>query len=163
MFHGLVELFAAAAWAVWEGCNYFTESGVPVLPRPHRAVYTPGHFPDREPTMIRWKRLFPAAWLALLTLMGSACPAGGQTGVPAVQALAQDEFRMEGTVRKAEVGVNCWRLEAKDGASYELRPEQAPAGLFVDGRAVTLVLKKRADLMSTCMVGQIVDVVRVET
>ncbi len=162
MIHGLVELFGAAAWAVWAGCDYLTESGVLVLPRPHRADYTPGHFPDREPKMIRWTKLAPAAWLALITLMGSACPAGGQTGVPRMQALAEDEFRMEGTVRKAEVGMHCWRLEAKDGASYELRPEQVPAGLLTDGKAVTLVLKKRTDVMSTCMVGQIVDVVRVE-
>lgn len=160
---GLLELFAAAAWAVWAGCDCLAEPGVPVLPRAHSAVYTPGHCPDRELMMIRWRKLVPAAWLTLLTLTGSACPAGGQTGAPAMQALAEDEFRMEGTVRKAEVGMNCWRLEAKDGASYELRPDQAPAGLLVDGRAVTLVLKKRADLMSTCMVGQIVDVVRVES
>ena len=113
--------------------------------------------------MITWQRTARAAWLGLLTLMGAACSAGGQTGDPKVQALAQDEFRMEGTVRKAEVGTNCWRLEGKDGASYELRPEQAPADLLTDGKAVTLVLKKRADLMSSCMVGQIVDVVRVET
>ncbi len=113
--------------------------------------------------MIRWRGLAPPAWLALITLLGSACPAGGQTGVPGVQSPAQGEFRMEGTVRKVEVGMNCWRLEAKDGASYELRPEQAPAALFTDGKVVTLVLKKRADLMSTCMVGQIVDVVRVES
>lgn len=113
--------------------------------------------------MIRWNTLVPAAGLTLLTLTGSACPAGGQTGVPAVQALAQDEFRAEGVVRKAEVGMHCWRLEAKDGASYELRPDQAPAAVLVDGKGVTLVLKKRADLMSTCMVGQIVDVVRVES
>jgi len=110
-------------------------------------------------------RRWPArtAWLALFTLTAAACPAGSQTGDPTVQALAQDEFRMEGTVRKAPVGMNCWRLEARDGASYELRPDQAPASLLVEGKAVVLVLKKRSDLMSTCMVGQIVDVVRVES
>lgn len=113
--------------------------------------------------MITWHKTARAAWLGLLTLIGAACPAGGQTGDPSVQALMQDEFRVEGTVRKAEVGVNCWRLEGKDGASYELRPEQAPAELFADEKAVTLVLKKRADLVSSCQVGQIVDVVRVES
>lgn len=113
--------------------------------------------------MITLRRTARAAWLGLLTLMGAACSAGGQTGDPGVAALAQDEFRIEGIVRKAEVGANCWRLEGKDGASYELRPEQAPADLFVEAKVVTLVLKKRTDLMSTCMVGQIVDVVRVES
>lgn len=113
--------------------------------------------------MIISRRTARAAWLGLLTLMGTACTAGGQTGDPRVQALGQDEFRMEGIVRKAEVGANCWRLEGKDGASYELRPEQAPADLFAEGKAVALVLKKRSDLMSSCMVGQIVDVVRVES
>lgn len=113
--------------------------------------------------MAAWKSMARAVGLGLLILTSAACSAGGQTGDPRVQALAQDEFRVEGTVRKAEVGVNCWRLEAKDGASYELRPEQAPAGLLTADKAATLVLRKRTDLMSTCMVGQIVDVVRVES
>jgi len=113
--------------------------------------------------MIRWRRMVPAVWLGLVTYMVTACPAGGQSGVPRMQALAEDEFRVDGTVRKAEVGANCWRLEARDGSSYELRPEQAPSELFTDGKVVTLVLRKRVDLMSTCMVGQIVDVVRVES
>ncbi len=113
--------------------------------------------------MMTWRCTARAAWLGLSTLMGAACTAGGQTGDSSVKALAQDEFRMEGIVRKAEAGANCWRLEAKDGASYELRPEQAPAELLADGKAVTLILKKRTDLMSTCMVGQIVDVVRVDS
>jgi hypothetical protein len=34
--------------------------------------------------------------------------------------------------------------------------------LLVDGKRSTLVLRPRTDLMSTCQVGQIVDVVRVE-
>ena len=76
--------------------------------------------------------------------------------------LQADEIRATGTVEKTEVGVNCWRLAAEDGASYELRTDQAPAALLEHGRKVTVVLKPRTDLMSSCQVGKLVDVVRIE-
>jgi hypothetical protein len=92
-----------------------------------------------------------------MTLLLACAPKGGT-----VAALAADEFRVTGMVSKSEVGANCWRFAGPDGKGYELRPDQAPAEVLVDGRSATLILKARSDLMSTCMVGQIVDVVRVE-
>ena len=97
--------------------------------------------------------------IGLVAALLVACQSGGQSQVAQVQA---DEIRATGMVEKAEVGVNCWRLAAEDGASYELRVDQAPADLLVQGRKVTVVLKPRADLMSACQVGKLVDVVRVE-
>ena len=97
--------------------------------------------------------------IGLVAALMVACQSGGQNQVAQVQA---DEIRATGMVEKAEVGVNCWRLAAEDGASYELRVDQAPADLLVQGRKVTVVLKPRADLMSACQVGKLVDVVRVE-
>jgi hypothetical protein len=79
-----------------------------------------------------------------------------------VKPLSSDEIRVSGTIELTPVGVNCWRLTSKDGKNYELRADQAPSGLLTSGRAVTLVLKLRSDLMSACQVGQIADVVRVE-
>jgi hypothetical protein len=76
--------------------------------------------------------------------------------------LASDEIRVAGTVKLSEVGVGCWQLLVTDGTSYELRPGQAPATLLVDGKQATVVLRMRPDLMSSCQVGQIVDVVRIE-
>ncbi len=75
--------------------------------------------------------------------------------------LQADEVQVTGTVQKTPVGINCWRFEAEDGTGYELRPDQAPTDVLVDGRRVALVLRKRTDLASSCMVGQLVDVVRV--
>ncbi len=96
------------------------------------------------------------------TLLGlvllAACPPKGAN----MPALATDEFRATGTVSKTAVGVNCWRFEATDGSGYELRPDQAPAEVLADGKRFTLILKKRTDVMSTCMVGPIVDVIRIE-
>lgn len=96
------------------------------------------------------------------TLLGlvvlAACPPKGAN----MPALAADEFRATGTVSKTPVGDNCWRFEATDGTGYELRPDQAPAAVLADGKRFTLVLRKRTDVMSTCMVGQIVDVIRIE-
>jgi hypothetical protein len=88
-----------------------------------------------------------------------ACQSGAQSQVAQLQT---DEIRATGMVEKSEVGVNCWRLAGEDGVSYELRVDQAPAELLQHGRKVTVVLKPRTDLMSTCQVGKIVDVVRVE-
>ncbi len=79
-----------------------------------------------------------------------------------VKPLGSDEIRVSGTIELTPVGVNCWRLTGKDGKNYELRADQTPSGLLTNGRAVTLVLKLRSDLMSACQVGQIADVVRVE-
>jgi hypothetical protein len=72
------------------------------------------------------------------------------------------ELRVSGTVHLLAVEGGCWQLEATDGTRYELRPEQAPAGVLRDGAEVTLVVRPRDDLGSTCMVGRVVDVRRVE-
>lgn len=92
----------------------------------------------------------------LLAALGACAPSGGR-----MAELQADEVQAAGTVQKTSVGINCWRFEAEDGTGYELRPDQAPAEVLVDGRRVVLVLRKRADLASSCMVGQLVDVVRV--
>ncbi|MDZ4862530.1 MAG: hypothetical protein SGJ01_03715 [Gemmatimonadota bacterium] len=97
--------------------------------------------------------------IGLVAALMVACQPGGQGQVAQIQA---DEIRAKGMVEKAEVGVNCWRLAAEDGTSYELRADQAPVELLVHGRKATVVLKLRTDLMSVCQVGKLVDVVRVE-
>ncbi len=71
-------------------------------------------------------------------------------------------FRATGTVRSVNVEGGCWRFEANDGKHYELSRGSAPAGLLADGKQAILILRPRPDLMSTCMVGPIVEVVRVE-
>lgn len=88
-------------------------------------------------------------------------PSAAPSAAPSV-ALAADEIRVQGKVKASQVGVGCWQFVGDDGNNYELRKGQAPTTLFVDGTRATLVLRRRADLMSTCQVGQIVDVVRVE-
>jgi hypothetical protein len=69
---------------------------------------------------------------------------------------------VSGVVRRVEVSGGCWQLVADDSTRYELRAGQAPADLLVDQKRVRATLKQRPDLMSSCMVGQIVDVVRVD-
>jgi len=103
--------------------------------------------------LYRLSRSVRILWLVLLPSVG-ACQQ--------VKPLSSDEIRVSGTVEHTEVGVDCWRLAGSDGKGYELRKDQVPFGLLVDGRKVTLVVKPRVDLMSSCQVGQIVDVVRIE-
>ncbi len=73
------------------------------------------------------------------------------------------EIRVSGTVRFVSVEGGCWQLQAQNGARYELRRTQAPSRVFVDGAQVVLVVRLRTDLGSTCMVGDVVDVERVES
>jgi hypothetical protein len=73
------------------------------------------------------------------------------------------EVRVSGTVHLLAVEGGCWHLAATDGARYELRPEQAPAGVLQDGAQVTVIVRPRGDVGSSCMVGQVVDVRRVES
>lgn len=109
-----------------------------------------------------WQGTLRALTLSALTVTLGTCAAGKPgTGSEAGGSM-NDELRVVGTVKAAKVGVNCWTLQGSDGTSYELRVDQAPTDVLVDGKQVTLVLRKRIDLMSTCMAGQIVDVVRVE-
>ncbi len=70
-------------------------------------------------------------------------------------------LRVTGTVRKTEVGVNCWRFEASDGTGYELMPSLTPEEVLRDGQRFTLILQPRDGMMSTCMVGKIVEVIRI--
>ena len=61
------------------------------------------------------------------------------------------------------IGDGCWQLRADDGTTFELRAEQAPARVLVDGARVSLVLDVRKDLTSACQVGRVADVKRVES
>ena len=82
-------------------------------------------------------------------------PAAGQPG-------DTTQMRVTGTVRAVGVEGGCWQFEADDGRKFELARSFAPAALLQDGKKATLVLKARGDLMSTCMIGPIVEVVQVE-
>jgi len=95
----------------------------------------------------------------ILLLLGLALTQGCHK----MSALQADEILVTGTVRQTGIEGGCWFLEGGDGTRYELRPKQAPDSLLVDGARAVVVVKKRIDLMSTCQVGQIVDVVRVDS
>lgn len=86
-----------------------------------------------------------------------SCSAGTDAFAPSV------EIRVSGTVRFVSVEGGCWQLQAPNGARYELRRTQAPSPVLVDGAQVVLVVRLRTDLVSTCMVGDIVDVERVDS
>lgn len=111
------------------------------------------------------------AALALALLLG--CRAGANqgsevnrpdSGPPAAQEPMTDSttFRASGTIHSVNIEGGCWRFDAQDGKHYEISQSSAPSGLLVDGKQATLTLRPRPDLMSTCMIGPIVEVVKVE-
>ena len=83
---------------------------------------------------------------------------------PASQEPVTDSttVRTSGTVHAVNLEGGCWRFDAQDGRQFEIEKASAPDGLLVDGKQVTLTLRPRPDLMSTCMIGPIAQVVRVE-
>ena len=111
--------------------------------------------------------------LALVPLLLHGCRAGanagGETNRPDSAAPAGQEpmtdsttIRASGTVHAVNVEGGCWRFDTQDGRHFEIVKAGAPTGLLVDGKQATLVLRPRPDLMSTCMIGPIAEVVRVE-
>jgi hypothetical protein len=100
--------------------------------------------------------------VTLLALIGSiGCSAKPPEPTTASQQSGDSSgMTVSGVVKRVQVSGGCWQLAGNDSTNYELRADQAPAELLVDQKQVTVTLKPRPDLMSTCMVGQIVDVVR---
>ena len=107
-------------------------------------------------------RIGRGRWAAVALGLVLGCAARLAEGAAgAGQPAEAGMLRVTGTVRKTEVGVNCWRFEASDGTGYELMPSLAPEEVLRDGQRFTLILQPREGVMSTCMVGRIVEVIRI--
>jgi hypothetical protein len=89
---------------------------------------------------------------------------GARADSPGFEPAMNDttSFRASGTIRSVNIEGGCWRFDAQDGKHYEIASASAPAGFLTDGKAATLTLRLRPDLMSTCMIGPIVEIVKVE-
>jgi hypothetical protein len=61
----------------------------------------------------------------------------------------------EGTVEHVDVAGDCWRIASHDGVNYE--PLNLPDEFKKDGLAVRFSAKRRDDMVTTCMVGQVVE------
>ena len=61
----------------------------------------------------------------------------------------------EGTVQFVDVSGGCWRIVGYDGVNYE--PVNLPDEFKKDGLAVRFSAKLREDLVSKCMVGQLIE------
>ncbi len=116
-------------------------------------------------------QLLPRTTLALAGILVLACRpasnAGSDASRPDTSSAVQEPMsnptiRSAGTVRSVNIEGGCWRFDAADGKSYEIEKGSAPSGLLQDGKQATLTFRLRADLMSTCQIGPIVEVVKVE-
>jgi hypothetical protein len=107
--------------------------------------------------------------LLLASAVTLACRSAGNDDAtkPATPAAGQPadttQMRVTGTVRAVGIEGGCWRFDADDGRHFEISRSGVPDGLLQDGKQATLELRARPDLMSTCMIGPIVEVVKVES
>jgi hypothetical protein len=112
--------------------------------------------------------------LAVATALLGGCRSGSNSGreaslpdsaQPPVREPVPDSatIRATGTIRAINIEGGCWRFDAQDGGHFEIEKGSAPEGLLVDGKQATLTLRPRPDLMSTCMIGPIAEVVKVES
>jgi hypothetical protein len=97
-----------------------------------------------------------ARWLPITLVVLAAACAGEEKG-------PNGELKLRGTVHRMQSadGATCWQLETKHG-KYELQPAQVPAALLADGATAVVMAKPRAG-GSFCKVGDIVDVVKVDS
>ena len=105
----------------------------------------------------------------LLQACRTGANSGGQANrpdslPPAIQEPMTDStsVRASGTVHAVNLEGGCWRFDTQDGRHFEIEKGSAPAGLLTDGKQATLTLRPRPDLMSTCMIGPIAEVIKVE-
>jgi len=91
-------------------------------------------------------------------------PAEETTPPPAVvdtsMAPPTGEMTIEGVVTKVPVEGGCWVIKVADGTQYE--PTVLMEDLRVEGEKVRAVVVARPNMTSVCMVGPMVEIVRIE-
>ena len=92
---------------------------------------------------------------AVLLLALASCSSDGGFDVGSDSSDGEVVFVI-GTIRSSL----CYQINGDDGENYE--PIDLPAEFGVDGLRVHVVLQMRYDLVSSCMVGQIVEVLQIE-
>jgi len=70
------------------------------------------------------------------------------------------EMTIEGVVTKVPVEGGCWVIKTADGTQYE--PTVLVEDLRVEGEKVRAVVVPRPNMTSVCMVGPMVEIVRIE-
>jgi inhibitor of cysteine peptidase len=70
-----------------------------------------------------------------------------------------ETFAIEGNVKFSQVEGGCWFVETEDETRYE--PIDMPEEIREDGLFVRLIVRPRDDAVSICMIGRLVEIVRV--
>jgi len=75
---------------------------------------------------------------------------------------AGDKVNIKGTVVQPDAGIGCssWGIRAEDGRVYEIT--NLPTEFRSPGLAVMARLQLRRDMVSTCMVGPIAEVIEIK-
>jgi hypothetical protein len=89
-------------------------------------------------------------------------PKEEETAPPATPSpsIPEGEFSVDGTVLKLPIETGCWVIRTLEGTEYE--PINLKDEYRNEGMRVRADLRARSDMASTCMVGTIVEIVKIE-
>ncbi|MDP5016172.1 hypothetical protein FJR11_11240 [Anabaena sp. UHCC 0187] len=62
-----------------------------------------------------------------------------------------------GTIERRNIGLGAWALITEDGVTYEI-PKSSDKNLLKSGQKATVIGKVREDLMTTAMIGSVLEV-----
>ena len=62
-----------------------------------------------------------------------------------------------GTIERRNIGLGAWAFVTEDGATYEI-PKSADKNLLKSGQKAKITGKVREDLMTTAMIGAVLEV-----
>ncbi|MEO1148342.1 MAG: hypothetical protein AAFY26_22415 [Cyanobacteria bacterium J06638_22] len=71
-------------------------------------------------------------------------------------------LQLQGIVKKSSVGMGAWALTTEDGQTYEIYKKGVPDGLLSDGQTVRVTGNVREDVMTTAMIGPVLQVAAYE-
>ncbi len=66
-----------------------------------------------------------------------------------------------GTIERRNIGLGAWAFVTEDGVTYEI-PKSSDQKLLKSGQKATITGKVREDLMTTAMIGSVLEVTTFE-
>ncbi len=70
---------------------------------------------------------------------------------------------VKGTINKVDIGPGAWAIKSEDGKTYQIFMRNFPKELLVEGSKILINGKIRDDIMTTAMIGPVLEMESYET